>query len=251
VDPYALLELEPGASLDEVKRAWKRLARVHHPDLNPGDPEAAARFVRIKDAYEMLLEGRGPVAAARGADADWVDAVQWMATVRQREVLEDLLPRFVAAYGTGAALAWALRQAEDFEAAARALPAHRPPWRLRRLGLEAIVDDGPGAWGLASIEKGADGKVKLVLFAEALWRRRPDGEEQLRQLVFSAVDHGLAAAAAVALRLPRAPASLEEARAFDKRVAFDRWFWRAVWAGTALLSAAMIGWALMGGSGGL
>ena len=44
------------ASLSEVKRAYKRLARRYHPDINPGDQEAAAFFRRATEAYETLSD---------------------------------------------------------------------------------------------------------------------------------------------------------------------------------------------------
>ncbi len=247
MNPYALLELEPGASEEEVRRAWKRLARVHHPDLNPDDPGAAERFKRIKAAYDALLSGeQGAEVRARGMDDAWVDAVAWMAQVRQREVLEDLLPRMVGCYGRGAALAWALGRAEDLEAAARVLPApRRIPRALRRLRLEVVIDDRRARWGLASIEKLSEDHFQVVIYAAALWRQRPADEEQLRGLIYAAVDHGLAAALPAAWRLPRVAASLEEARAIDRQLARYRWGWRLIWVGVAALSALMLGWSVL------
>ncbi len=244
MNPYALLELEPGASEEEVRRAWKRLARVHHPDLNPDDPGAAERFKRIRAAYDALLSGElGAELRARSMDEAWVDAVAWMVRVRQREVLEELLPRMVSCYGRGAALAWALGRAEDLEAAARALPApRRIPRVLRRLELEVVIDDRRAWWGLASIEKRSAKHFQVVLYATELWRRRPPDEEQLRRVIYAAVDHGLAAALPVAWRLPQVATSLEEARVIDREIARHRWLWRLIWSGVAALSALMLGW---------
>lgn len=53
---YALLEIGRDASDQEVKAAYRRLARVHHPDRNPGDHEAAERFKRIAEAYQGLSD---------------------------------------------------------------------------------------------------------------------------------------------------------------------------------------------------
>ena len=53
-DHYQILELEPSASLMEIKKAYRRLAHHYHPDKNPGDLYAAAQFAAIKDAYEIL-----------------------------------------------------------------------------------------------------------------------------------------------------------------------------------------------------
>jgi molecular chaperone DnaJ len=53
-DHYAILEIEPSANLPEIKKAYRRLAQVYHPDKKPGDPYAATQFAAIKEAYETL-----------------------------------------------------------------------------------------------------------------------------------------------------------------------------------------------------
>ena len=53
-DPYKVLGLEPGASDEEVKLAYRRLAKKYHPDLNPGDPVAAKKMQQINAAYEQI-----------------------------------------------------------------------------------------------------------------------------------------------------------------------------------------------------
>lgn len=55
---YSLLELSPGASLDEIKVSYRKLAFKYHPDLNPGDAKAAARFTRLNEAYVLLKKHR-------------------------------------------------------------------------------------------------------------------------------------------------------------------------------------------------
>lgn len=49
-----VLELESDADFEAVKRSWRRLAKEHHPDVKPGDAEAAVRFQAIQAAYEVL-----------------------------------------------------------------------------------------------------------------------------------------------------------------------------------------------------
>lgn len=53
-DPYSVLGLEPGASDEEVKRAYRRLAKKYHPDANPGDEEAARKMQEINAAYDQI-----------------------------------------------------------------------------------------------------------------------------------------------------------------------------------------------------
>lgn len=49
-----VLELESDASFEAVKKSWRRLAKENHPDVKPGDAEAANRFQAIQAAYEVL-----------------------------------------------------------------------------------------------------------------------------------------------------------------------------------------------------
>lgn len=53
-DPYKVLGLSPGASDEEVKKAYRRLAMQYHPDRNPGDEEAARKMQQINAAYEAI-----------------------------------------------------------------------------------------------------------------------------------------------------------------------------------------------------
>lgn len=53
-DPYKVLGLQQGASEDEVKSAYRRLAKKYHPDLNPGNEEAAKKMNEINAAYDRI-----------------------------------------------------------------------------------------------------------------------------------------------------------------------------------------------------
>ena len=55
-DYWGVLGLERGADGDAVKKAFRKLARQHHPDVNPGDKAAEARFKEISEAYEVLSD---------------------------------------------------------------------------------------------------------------------------------------------------------------------------------------------------
>ena len=62
-DLHDVLGVSRGASEDEIKRAYRRKAKQYHPDVNPNNPNAEARFKEVKEAYEKLL-----AAAKRASD---------------------------------------------------------------------------------------------------------------------------------------------------------------------------------------
>ncbi len=53
-DPYKVLGVSPDASDEEIKQAYRRLAKKYHPDLNPGDQEAARKMQEVNAAYEQI-----------------------------------------------------------------------------------------------------------------------------------------------------------------------------------------------------
>lgn len=53
-DPYKVLGVAPGASDEEIKQAYRKLARQYHPDRNPGDQEAARKMQEVNAAYDQI-----------------------------------------------------------------------------------------------------------------------------------------------------------------------------------------------------
>ena len=62
-DPYKILGVSPDATDEQIKAAYRRLAKKYHPDLNPGDPAAAKKMQQVNAAYEQI---KNPEKAAQG-----------------------------------------------------------------------------------------------------------------------------------------------------------------------------------------
>src|SRR4029434_4294320 len=69
-DPYSILCVAKTASDDDIRKAFRKLAKKHHPDLNPGDKAAEAKFKEISQANELLSDKE----KRRRFDAGEIDA---------------------------------------------------------------------------------------------------------------------------------------------------------------------------------
>ncbi len=111
-DLYKILDIERSASRDDIRKAYRRLARKHHPDVNQNDPKAAERFKDVSFANDVLSDDEkrklydefGESGLASGFDADQARAWKRWQDGRQRSPygsqvdsgidLEDLLSGF-------------------------------------------------------------------------------------------------------------------------------------------------------------
>lgn len=100
-DLYAVLGVARDASADEIKRAYRKLAREHHPDVNPGDKVAEEKFKAIASAYDVLSNAQkrklydefGEEGLRGGFDPDQARAYRhWSDQRRRAETRDDDIP---------------------------------------------------------------------------------------------------------------------------------------------------------------
>ncbi len=183
-DPFAILEVPRDAGDADIKRAYRRLAKAHHPDRHPNDPEAAERFKRIASAFELLSD---PQRRATWLRENGSPAVGWpvsfAATVenavdRAQTYLEEHVLPYYARYWRGGGAEAAVRLWQDAEAlvdggflarkpeSPGVLARRRAAWWTRRI--EVAIEDWPMARASHHVHL-RSGRHRIVILPFALW----------------------------------------------------------------------------------
>lgn len=70
-DPYQVLGVSKDTSEQDIKKAYRKLCKQYHPDLNPDTPSAQAKFQEVQTAYEMISNGTVDTAAGNTASGSY------------------------------------------------------------------------------------------------------------------------------------------------------------------------------------
>ncbi|MBY0401461.1 J domain-containing protein [Myxococcota bacterium] len=158
MNPYTVLGVARDAPIDEIKKVYRRLARETHPDLNPGDAKAEARFKDISAAYDVLSDPEkrrqfdefGEIALEAGFDAD-----------RARAARDRFSSRFGAPDSEGGGEGFAFGGLEDllrgFQTGAGGRPGRGTRFRMDGPDVEASM-----ALGFVDAVKGGEKRIGIA-----------------------------------------------------------------------------------------
>ncbi len=98
---YKILEIEEDASEDEIKLAYRRLAKKYHPDLNKTDPKAKDKFIKLHKAYDTLSDPQRRIiydqAGYNPRNIDLSDMLWRNNFIRFREILSQIYSNYYRA----------------------------------------------------------------------------------------------------------------------------------------------------------
>lgn len=244
-DPYAVLEVEPGAPASDVKKAYRRLARMWHPDKNDA-PEAEAKFREIASAWEILGDPEKRRrhdlrigAIERGElPQEYIDDVADAIERAERWIREGVLPHYARFHrGIGAEMAARLWEDQDELVTPRQLePGGFWSQRVAKTLNEGVILT---AWLRSAAEPTVlvrgQGFWEVAVVPQALWDAgfRTSGEldDAVMRLLLARVAQVVSAG-----RLPAAVVSVEQARALDDAQIRAR---NLRWAGWALVAGVL------------
>ena len=135
-DYYSILGLKRNTSQQEIKQTYRRLARKYHPDVNPGDKSAEAKFKQINEAYEVLSDKEKRQKYDKYGD-QWQHAAQFAQAERQQARSWD----FSSGRGGGSSARVAVPDVQILVNWYKN-SAGVPPAMLTRVGTKSNVDTG-------------------------------------------------------------------------------------------------------------
>ena len=92
MDLYVVLGVRQDASESEIKRAYRRLARRFHPDINPGDQASAVHFQQVLEAYETLIDRERRVRYDAGETSTPAEATRYFESALSRQICKPVEP---------------------------------------------------------------------------------------------------------------------------------------------------------------
>ncbi len=92
-DPYEVLGVERGASEEEVTKAYRKLAKKYHPDLNPDNEDAARKMSEINAAYDQIKSGKDDVSSFSGSSTGGTNS-NGQYTYSYADFFEELFRRY-------------------------------------------------------------------------------------------------------------------------------------------------------------
>ena len=126
-NPYDVLGVSRDASLDEVKKAYRKKARENHPDLNPNDAAAAERMNKINEAYDRIVNPEKYAARDRRAAASNPRRVRAVPAAPARTPTAPRAPTDGRAASASTSTTCSVSAARAAAPAGPSIPRRRPP----------------------------------------------------------------------------------------------------------------------------